>query len=131
MDEQKIKNVPLFSDLDKAQLKRIAQISDEVDVREGTELLHEGSFAHEFMVIEKVRADVIRQGEKVAELAPGDFLGEIAALDRGQRNATVVATTPMTLIVMTDRDLRHIASEMPALSRILEAVAKARTPLHG
>jgi CRP/FNR family cyclic AMP-dependent transcriptional regulator len=131
MDEQKIKNVPLFSDLDKAQLKRIAQISDEVDVREGTELLHEGSFAHEFMVIEKGRADVIRQGEKVAELAPGDFLGEIAALDRGQRNATVVATTPMTLIVMTDRDLRHIASEMPALSRILEAVAKARTPLHG
>jgi CRP/FNR family transcriptional regulator, cyclic AMP receptor protein len=131
MDEQKIKNVPLFSDLDKAQLKRIAQISDEVDVREGTELLHEGSFAHEFMVIEKGRADVIRRGEKVAELAPGDFLGEIAALDRGQRNATVVATTPMTLIVMTDRDLRHIASEMPALSRILEAVAKARTPLHG
>jgi len=131
MDEQKIKNVPLFSDLDKAQLKRIAQISDEVDVREGTELLHEGSFAHEFMVIEKGRADVIRQGEKVAELAPGDFLGEIAALDRGQRNATVVATTPMTLIVMTDRDLRHIASEMPALGRILEAVAKARTPLHG
>jgi CRP/FNR family cyclic AMP-dependent transcriptional regulator len=131
MDEQKIKNVPLFSDLDKAQLKRIAQISDEVDVREGTELLHEGSFAHEFMVIEKGRADVIRQGEKVAELAAGDFLGEIAALDRGQRNATVVATTPMTLIVMTDRDLRHIASEMPALSRILEAVAKARTPLHG
>jgi CRP/FNR family cyclic AMP-dependent transcriptional regulator len=130
MDEQKIKNVPLFSDLDKAQLKRIAQISDEVDVREGTELLHEGSFAHEFMVIEKGRADVIRQGEKVAELAAGDFLGEIAALDRGQRNATVVATTPMTLIVMTDRDLRHIASEMPALSRILEAVAKARTPLH-
>jgi CRP/FNR family transcriptional regulator, cyclic AMP receptor protein len=131
MDEQKIKNVPLFSDLDKTQLKRIAQISDEVDVREGTELLHEGSFAHEFMVIEKGRADVIRQGEKVAELAAGDFLGEIAALDRGQRNATVVATTPMTLIVMTDRDLRHIASEMPALSRILEAVAKARTPLHG
>jgi CRP/FNR family cyclic AMP-dependent transcriptional regulator len=131
MDEQKIKNVPLFSDLDKAQLKRIAQISDEVDVREGAELLHEGSFAHEFMVIEKGHADVIRQGEKVAELAPGDFLGEIAALDRGQRNATVVATTPMTLIVMTDRDLRHIASEMPAVARFLEAVAKARTPLHG
>jgi CRP/FNR family cyclic AMP-dependent transcriptional regulator len=131
MDEQKIKNVPLFSDLDKAQLKRIAQISDEVDVREGTELLHEGSFAHEFMVIEEGRADVIRQGEKVAELTPGDFLGEIAALGRGQRNATVVATTPMTLIVMTDRDLRHIASEMPAVNRILEAVAKARTPLHG
>jgi CRP/FNR family transcriptional regulator, cyclic AMP receptor protein len=131
MDEQKIKNVPLFSDLDKAQLKRIAQISDEVDVRQGTELLHEGGFAHEFMVVEEGRADVVRQGEKVAELGPGDFLGEIAALDRGQRNATVVATTPMTLIVMTDRDLRHIASEMPAVARLLEAVAKARTPLHG
>ena len=129
MDEKKIKSFRLFSNLDKAEARRVAQIADEVDVREGTELLHQGNFAHEFMVVEEGRADVVRDGEKIAELGPGDFLGEIAALDRGQRNATVVATTPMTLVVMTDRDLRHIATDMPGVKRCLESVASARTPL--
>jgi CRP-like cAMP-binding protein len=129
MDERKIKDAPLFSKLGKKELRRIAQISDEVDIRQGAELLQEGNFAHEFMIIEDGRADVVRGGEKVAELGPGDFLGEIAALDRGQRNATVVATTPMTLIVMTDQELRHIASEMPAVNECLQEAAKARTPL--
>jgi CRP/FNR family transcriptional regulator, cyclic AMP receptor protein len=129
MDEQRIKNVPLFQGLGKAERRRIAQAADEVDVREGAQLLHEGDFAHEFMVIEEGRADVVRGGERVAELGPGDFLGEIAALTHGQRNATVVATTPITMIVMTDRDLRAIAREMPAVDRVLRAAAKARTPL--
>ena len=129
MDEHRLKNVSLFSALGKDELRRIAQISDEVDIREGTELLHQGGFAHEFMVIEEGRANVIRDGDRVAELGPGDFFGEIAALNRGQRNAAVVAATPMTLIVMTDRDLRNIAREMPAVDRCLRAVAEARAPV--
>jgi CRP/FNR family transcriptional regulator, cyclic AMP receptor protein len=130
MDEKRIKNVPLFRDLGKAERRRIAQVADEVDVREGYQLLHEGDLAHEFMVIEDGRAEVLRGGDHVADLGPGDFLGEIAALDHGQRNATVVASTPITMLVMTDRDLRRIASEMPAVDQCLRDAAKARTPMN-
>jgi CRP/FNR family transcriptional regulator, cyclic AMP receptor protein len=130
MDEKRIKNVPLFRDLGKAERRRIAQVADEVDVREGYQLLHEGDLAHEFMVIEDGRAEVLRGGDHVADLGPGDFLGEVAALDHGQRNATVVASTPITMLVMTDRDLRRIASEMPAVDQCLRDAAKARTPMN-
>ena len=102
MDADKLKALPLFASLRKDDLGRLAQLTDEVDVAEGEELLREGRFAYEFMVIEDGRAEVRRaSGEHVAELGPGDFFGEIAALEVGRRNATVVARSSMTLVVMT------------------------------
>ena len=71
----------------------------------------------------------MRDGEKVAELGPDDFLGEMAALDKGHRNATVVASTPMTVAVMTARDLRHIAREMPEVDAQLREAARERCPI--
>lgn len=115
----------MFADLRKSELRRVAQVADEVDVREGTELLHEGNFAHEFMAITDGRAEVVRDGQRIAELGPGDFMGEAAALSHGQRNASIVASTPMTLMVMTARDLRAIASEMPKIDKTLREAAQA------
>ena len=66
---------------------------------EGKMLLHQGDFAHEFMVVLEGRAEVVRDSESVAELGPGDFLGEVAALSKGQRNATVVARSQMRVAV--------------------------------
>lgn len=125
MDPQRVRSVHLFAGLGKSDLRRIAQVADEVDVREGTELLHEGNFAHEFMAITDGRAEVVREGQRVAELGPGDFMGEAAALSHGQRNASIVASTPMTLMVMTARDLRAIAREMPAIDKSLREAAQA------
>jgi CRP/FNR family transcriptional regulator, cyclic AMP receptor protein len=59
--------------------------ADEIDVEEGKELLREGRLAYELMVIEDGRTEVTRGGEHVAELGPGDFLREIAALERAIR----------------------------------------------
>jgi signal-transduction protein with cAMP-binding, CBS, and nucleotidyltransferase domain len=73
MDGHKLKSLPLFSSLEKRDLEQIAHAADEVDVEEGKELLHEGSFAYEFMVIEDGTAEVVRDGGHVADLGPGDF----------------------------------------------------------
>ncbi|HYF27532.1 MAG TPA: cyclic nucleotide-binding domain-containing protein [Baekduia sp.] len=129
MDEQKLRAIPLFAGLGKNDLRRLAQATDEIDVREGKALLREGAFAYEFMVIQEGKAEVTRQGEHIADLGPGDVLGEVAALDRGTRNATVVATSPMRLAVMTARDLRALASAIPDLERTLKAMADERRPL--
>jgi CRP/FNR family transcriptional regulator, cyclic AMP receptor protein len=129
MDEAKVRSVPLFASLDKADIRRVAQIADEIDADAGKELLHEGNFAYEFMVIQDGEAEVTRGGEHVADLGPGDFLGEIAALERGQRNATVVAKTPVCLIVMTARDVRHLADSIPSLGETLRSTARDRHPL--
>ena len=129
MDEHKLKDLPLFSSLGKGDLRSIASHTDEVEMREGEELLHQGDFAYEFMVIVDGQAQVIRDEEQVAELGPGDFLGEIAALDKGHRNASVVASSEMTVVVMTARDLRHIAREMPGVDARLREAARERCPI--
>ena len=129
MDERKLKNIPMFASLGKNELRRVAQATDEIDVPEGKELLHHGELAYEFVVIEDGQAEVLRDGEHVADLGPGDFLGEVAALERGTRNATVVARSPMCLAVMTARDLREIASSIPQVGDTLRSAAHNRHPL--
>ena len=129
MDERKLKSIPMFASLDDGELRRVAQVTDEIDVPEGKELLHQGAFAYEFMVIQDGVADVSRDGEHVADLGPGDFLGEVAALERGKRNATVVARSPMCLAVMTASDMRGLARTVPQLDEALRATAAERHPL--
>ena len=129
MDEHKLKDLPLFSSLGRGELRYIAGHTDEVEIREGEELLHQGDFAYEFMVIVDGRAEVIRDGEHVADLGAGDFLGEIAALEKGHRSATVVASSTMSVVVMTARDLRHIAREMPEVDAQLREAARERCPI--
>lgn len=129
MDHHKLAGLPLFAALGKKEMQRIGSLADEVDVSEGKMLLHQGDFAHEFMVVLEGRAEVVRDSESVAELGPGDFLGEVAALSKGQRNATVVARSEMRVAVMTDRDMRHIAQEMPDVDTQLRQAAREHCPI--
>src|SRR5947207_11233878 len=73
MDPTRLKGIPLFGTLPEKQLKTAARLADEVEVKEGTHLVDEGRFAHEFFVIEDGKADVVHDGKKIAELGPGDF----------------------------------------------------------
>ena len=133
MDEQRLASVPLFASLSKRERAELARHADEVDLREGQELVHEGAFAYEFFVIEEGTAEVLRGGEHVADLGPGDFFGEMGAVSvDGRRNATVVTRSPMTAIVMTARDFRDIASRMPMLAeRIGEKIRERSEKLVG
>jgi CRP/FNR family transcriptional regulator, cyclic AMP receptor protein len=129
MDEQKLKSIPMFASLGKSDLRRLAQATDEIDVSEGKRLLSEGKFAYEFMVILDGQAEVTRDGEHVANLGPGDVLGEIAALERGKRNATVDACSPMCLAVMTAHEMRQLASSIPEFGETLRRTASERHPV--
>ena len=129
MDEQHLRSIEMFAALDKDKLRRIAQSADEIDVQAGKELLHEGDYAYEFMAIEEGEAEVTRGGEHVADLGPGDVLGEIAALERGRRNASVVARSPMRLAVMTAYDMRSLAASIPEFEQSLRAAAGERHPV--
>jgi CRP/FNR family transcriptional regulator, cyclic AMP receptor protein len=121
MIKDQLKNVPFFSSLSKKELAAVAQQTDELDVKEGKVLAEEGDFGHEFFVIESGTAEVTRNGERIAELGPGDFFGEMALLDADRRNATVTATSPMTVIVMTRQSFRALDSQEPGIH---ETVAK-------
>jgi CRP/FNR family cyclic AMP-dependent transcriptional regulator len=126
VNEARLKSISLFEGLSKKERRRVAQCADEVDIREGKRLVAEGDFAYEFFVIEQGTAEVTHGGKRLAELGPGDFLGEMGVLERAPRNANVVATSPMTVIVMTGRDLRQIGREMPEVTQQITAAAERR-----
>ena len=86
-----LKSVPLFAGCSKAELRRLASIADEIDLREGTVLTREGRIAHEFFVLIEGTVRVTKANRKVADLGSGDWLGEIALLTRAPRTATVTA----------------------------------------
>jgi CRP/FNR family cyclic AMP-dependent transcriptional regulator len=126
MDAKALQGVAVFSGLSKRELGKLAEWTDEVSVDEGYELAKEGSFAHEFFVIEEGAASVVQGGERIAELGPGDFFGEIGLLETERRTATVVATTPMRLIVMFQREFKQMEKAMPTVADRIRSAIRAR-----
>ena len=127
MLKERLKAVPFFSDLGKKELAALAQQTDEIDVPAGKVLTRQGDIGHEFFVIETGTADVEQDGERINQLGPGDFFGELALLEEGRWTATVTATSPMDLIVMTRSSFRALDRSMPAVhARVSEAIAKRR-----
>jgi CRP/FNR family transcriptional regulator, cyclic AMP receptor protein len=130
MDESRLASIDLFSSLSRRERSEIAGRADEIAVDEGTHLVREGEFAYEFFVIEEGWAEVLRGGEHVADLGPGDFLGEIGIVTQAPRNASVVARSPMRVLVMSEQDFRGVARAFPAVAeRIREAVRERSEPL--
>ena len=126
MDARRLKQIPLFEDLPRRNLERIAMWTDEVDVPAGRHLIDQGAFPHEFMVIESGTAEVLVDGNRVAELGPGDFFGEMALIEAHRRSATVTATADLRVIVMHDRDFRAMEDEMPEVTARIRSVMDAR-----
>ncbi len=98
-----LKTVPLFAGCSKTELRELARIADEIDLREGTVLTREGRPGREFFVLIDGTARVSKKGKKIADLGAGDWFGEIALLTDSPRTATVTATSPVDVLVITDR----------------------------
>ena len=121
-----LRTVPLFANLDESELIEIGRHADEVAVGEGQTLVTQDSAGHSFYVIIDGAADVIRDGQKLAELGSGDFLGEMALLEDLPRSATVVTTAPSRVLEMHRRDFSTVLDEAPHLARKMLATMAHR-----
>jgi CRP-like cAMP-binding protein len=131
MDERSLRSVPLFDSLSKDERRTVAQHADEIDVPDGTELVRQGDFAYEFFVLEEGTAEVVRDGERVAELGPGDFLGEMGIVSQAVRNATVLATSPVRAIVIDEQAFRSIRRLNPGVADRITAAVEERSAALG
>ena len=117
-------DVPLFSAASRKDLQRIARASDEIAVKAGRVLVEQGRLGHEFFLILEGKASVRRNNRKVAELGPGQYFGELSLLDKGARDATVVADTDMKLLVLGQREFLGVLDDVPSLAyKILRIMA--------
>ena len=120
-----LKRVPLFAGCSKAELRELAKTADELDIREGTVLTREGRTAKEFFVLVDGTAQVTKSGKEVAELKAGDWFGEIALITDSPRTATVTATSPVDVLVITDRRFRSVVETMPSIAlKVLSCVGE-------
>jgi CRP-like cAMP-binding protein len=121
-----IRSVPLFSDCTKKDVAELATVADLVDVPAGRQLVKEGDpLAREFMVIIDGAVEVRRRGRKVETLGSGDFFGEMALIAGGPRTATITATAPTELLVLTPGPFHALLQKMPSLqASILRSLAQ-------
>jgi CRP/FNR family transcriptional regulator, cyclic AMP receptor protein len=120
MDPDRLRAIPVFASLDSETLRGIATFATESSVPAGKHLVKEGDYAYEFMAIEEGEADVVRGGEQVATLGPGDIFGEMAVLEKTLRTASVVARTPMRLVTLSHWDLKRVGDAMEQIRATVE-----------
>lgn len=121
----------VFAGLDEEQLARVAHWARERRVAPGTEVTRAWDAARDFFVLLDGSATVERDGRTVRRLGPGDFFGEIAALDWGggygyARSATVTASEPLRLLVLAPSHLNLLMTDAPPFAERIERAARER-----
>jgi CRP/FNR family transcriptional regulator, cyclic AMP receptor protein len=120
-----LRAVPLFDGCSKRQVRRLAREADVVGFEPGRRIVEEGQTGEALFVVLEGSARVVRDGREVGALIPGDFFGELSALDGGPRTASVVAETPMETLRLFRHTLRKIVEDEPGLALgLLEGLAR-------
>ena len=121
-----IRQLPLFEGCTSAEAREIAAIADEIWLPRGKRLTTEGAAGQEFVVILDGSAEVYKHGELVATLGSADFVGEIALLSGRPRTATVVAASPVVVLVITRHRFLALVERLPKVRARVEQVVPLR-----
>lgn len=120
-----LKRTALFAECTKPELIEVALNADEREAPEGDRLTVEGRRGREFFVLVEGAVAVTRGGRQLADLGPGDWFGEIAILTYKPRTATVTATSPVRLLVISDGAFRRVVETTPRIAlSVLRSVAE-------
>lgn len=127
MDADRLASLPLFSDLAPDLRARLAELAGELELPAGATVVTEGDFGLALFVIAEGTVAVSRGGAPIASLGPGDVIGEIAVLSSGRRIASVVATSPLRLVALLNRDVWRLEREAPEVVETLRGLVRRRT----
>jgi CRP-like cAMP-binding protein len=120
-----LETIPLFDGLAKRHLRKLAEEADVVRFRPGRPIVEEGQGGEAMYVVLSGTAAVVRGRRSVARLIPGDFFGELSALDAGPRSASVVTETPVDVLRLFRHTLMGLLRTEPTLVfRMLEGLAR-------
>jgi CRP/FNR family cyclic AMP-dependent transcriptional regulator len=124
----------LFAGIDAEGLARIAARMRELEVPADRVIARQGEIGTGFFVIVSGNVRVVRDGEALAELGPGDFFGELSVLDGKPRNAQVVTTEPTICLALASWEFEEVVREQPsvALAILRELAGRLRelTDMH-
>jgi CRP/FNR family cyclic AMP-dependent transcriptional regulator len=119
----RLKQVDQLRDCTRAQLEEVARLAERVQVGEGEVLAREGRIGREFFLILAGRVEVTQNGRRVNALGPGDFFGELAAMNPGPRNATVTAVSDLDVLIIGPREFAAMADIQGFRDALIKSMA--------
>ena len=132
-EAQSLARIPIFKRLEPHELEHLAQEVDQVDFKAGDTIFNEHDRGDSLYVVETgaVRIWVFDEDVKevtLAELKPGDFFGELAVLDRGERSSSATAMVDTHLHRLSSDDFQKFLMDHPDVSIdvICEIAARMR-----
>jgi CRP/FNR family transcriptional regulator, cyclic AMP receptor protein len=126
VDADRIRAQPLFASLTTRDAEEFVRYCEVRHVEPGHAVFTQGGLAAAFFVIESGSADVIADGQRMREMGPGDWFGEIGIVEHSPRTATVSATSPLTVIVMTAFEFRRLEAEHPDIADTITRTMRER-----
>ena len=105
----RLQAVDQLRDCTRAQLEDVARLAERIQVGEGEVLTKEGRIGREFFLILSGTVGVTQKGRRVNTLGPGEFFGELAALNPGPRNASVTALSDVDVLIIGPREFAAMA----------------------
>ncbi len=117
--------VPLFAGLSKRHLRHLAKEADELTFEPGERIAEQGAPGETLFVVLSGTAKVTRNKRAIGAVVPGDFFGELSALDGGLRTATVTASTPVRVLRLFRHTLHGLVEAEPQVSlKILGGIVR-------
>jgi CRP-like cAMP-binding protein len=124
--DELLADVPLFEGLSKEQLSQVASLMTRVDLSAGKVLARQGEIGREFLILLDGEVEVERDGNVIAVRRSGEYVGEIALLDKRPRTATVTAKTDVVAEILNRAEFSTLLADSPDLANHIMATMARR-----
>lgn len=121
-----LQTIPLLAGLPHSDLERLATRVREERYAAGAELIKENTSGSSVYLLVSGQCEVRRGGNRISNLGPGEFFGELSILDPAPRTATVSVTEAATVLVLEGYEFRTALSSNMQMSQQLIRVLAAR-----
>lgn len=105
----------VFEGIEKEEVEELEKIFKEVTFQKDQPIVKEDEYGEEIYILKEGHALVTKKGKTLAELAPGDIIGEMS-LQGGTRSATVVAVEETILYKSDIKDFYTLLCGYPKIA---------------
>jgi CRP/FNR family cyclic AMP-dependent transcriptional regulator len=125
---ESLRRVPIFSGLDRRELEVLGKLIKEQHYDAGATIVKAGAGGHGLYIIKQGNVSVVRDGQKVAVMGPGQFFGEISVLDGGPRTADVRADSDTVCLTLVSWEVKPLLMENPSMTykMLVEMIKRLR-----
>src|SRR3990167_4052825 len=125
-----LRNVPLFSGLDEAELEKLSKLAGRKRVERSAFVVRAGDSTDSLYVLISGRAKVTNTDEEgreiiLAWLGPGESFGEMGLIDGSPRSANVVASEACELLVLSKEAFqRCLQDNFPVAQKLMQILVR-------